>query len=71
MPTDHASAETRVLDLLAPGGLLDVEQIARQAHLTGRAARTAVTTLARRGWIASPKGAARWNITTLGLKAVR
>ncbi|MQY30864.1 hypothetical protein [Nocardia aurantia] len=67
----RAYPEEQVLRLLAPGGLLDSGQIARQAELTGHAARKAISTLARRGWIASPKGEARWSISTLGLKAVR
>ncbi|WP_063012235.1 MarR family transcriptional regulator [Nocardia nova] len=60
-------AESAVLEVLAPGGMLTARQITAQAHLTRWAARRAVGRLSARGlvwqvyrhaWSIAPRGRA-------------
>ncbi|MEG8177779.1 helix-turn-helix domain-containing protein [Nocardia terpenica] len=62
-------AETAVLGVLVPGGMLTVDQIAQQAQLTNWSARRAVTQLASRGLVMVTPHRARWSITPRGRAA--
>ncbi|WP_156769444.1 hypothetical protein [Nocardia sp. 852002-20019_SCH5090214] len=61
------TAETAVLNVLAPGGLLTLEQVAAQAHLTGRATRRTLGRLMARGLIGLAYHS-RWTITQQGVR---
>lgn len=62
-------AETAVLTVLAPGGLLTAAQITRDAQLTSWSARRAIGQLESRGLIMATPHAARWSITPRGRSA--
>lgn len=59
-------AETAVLTVLVPGGLLSAAQITRDAQLTSWSARRAIGQLESRGLIMATPRAARWSITPRG-----
>lgn len=63
------AAETAVLDVLAPGGLLSADQIMRQALLSSWSTRRAIGHLSSRGLIMPTLNRARWSITARGLAA--
>ncbi|MEG8182081.1 MarR family transcriptional regulator [Nocardia terpenica] len=63
-------AESEVLGVLAPGGLLTAGQIAAQAQLTSWAARRAIGQLESRGLIMANPYQARWSITPRGRNLV-
>ena len=65
----NTAAETAVLAVLAPGGLLTADQIIRQAELTGWSARRAIGQLESRGLIMALPHVARWSITPRGRTA--
>ncbi|MEC3918910.1 MarR family transcriptional regulator [Nocardia sp. CDC160] len=60
------AAEYAVLGVLAPGGLLTVDQLASNAGITTWAARAAVARLERRGLIVDAGRRGRWSITVRG-----
>lgn len=62
----RTDAESAVLGVLAPGGMLTAGQITTQAELTGWAARRAIGQLAARGLIVANAGKAQWSITARG-----
>lgn len=65
------TAETEVLSVLAPGGMLTAAQIAAQAQLTTWSARLEIGQLESRGLIAAVLHQARWSITPRGLTAAK
>ncbi|WP_330233126.1 hypothetical protein OHA40_12015 [Nocardia sp. NBC_00508] len=60
------TAESAVLAVLAPGGMLTAAQITRGAQLTGWSARRAIGQLESRGLIMAIPHASRWSITPRG-----
>ncbi|MEV0360200.1 hypothetical protein AB0H71_29505 [Nocardia sp. NPDC050697] len=66
-----SKAETAVLSVLAPGGMLTAAQIQRDAQLTGWGARRAIGQLESRGLIVAARYSARWSITPRGLARTR
>ncbi|ATL67873.1 hypothetical protein CRH09_18420 [Nocardia terpenica] len=60
------AAESAVLGVLAPGGLLTCSQITKQANLTSWTARRAIGQLSARGLIMHAPYQARWSITQRG-----
>ncbi|MEV4124910.1 helix-turn-helix domain-containing protein [Nocardia sp. NPDC049707] len=72
MPNNVEMTEPQaaVLAVLAPGGLLTVEQIARGGRLTPHQTRWAISVLRSRGLVA-PGGSrsSRYQISGLGLRA--
>ncbi|MBF6299141.1 MarR family transcriptional regulator [Nocardia amamiensis] len=60
------AAETAVLAVLAPGGMLTATQITQQAQLTGWSVRRAIGQLEGRGLIMCVPYASRWAITPRG-----
>ncbi|ATL65300.1 hypothetical protein [Nocardia terpenica] len=60
------AAESAVLNVLAPGGMLTAQQISNQAELTGWATRHAIEQLAQRGLIMPVAHRSRWSITARG-----
>ncbi|ATL70263.1 hypothetical protein CRH09_32840 [Nocardia terpenica] len=60
------AAESAVLGVLAPGGLLSANQITAQAQLTSWSARRAIRQLSARGLIMHAPYQARWSITQRG-----
>ncbi|WP_433621736.1 hypothetical protein [Nocardia sp. CA-120079] len=65
-----SAAETAVLDVLAPGGLLTAGQIMQQGQLTNWSARRAIGRLSDRGLIVTTPHRARWSITPRGRAAM-
>ncbi|MFI5783062.1 hypothetical protein [Nocardia sp. NPDC051570] len=63
-----AADDFRVLAVLAPGGTLTVDQLARAADLTTKKARDAVAALHLKGLVTS-NTSARWSITDIGQRA--
>lgn len=63
-------AESAVLGVLAPGGMLTRRQITEQAQLTSWSARRAIGRLCSRGLIMPTLNRARWSITARGLVAL-
>ncbi len=64
------AAALAVLGVLAPGGMLTVDQLARQTPLTKWTARQAVALLRAQGRIRACPGQARWSITPRGRAAL-
>ncbi|WP_067474035.1 hypothetical protein [Nocardia amamiensis] len=64
-------AETAVLAVLAPGGMLTAEQITRYAQLIEWNARRAIGRLESRGLIMATPYEARWSITPRGVAVAR
>ncbi len=60
------AAESAVLGVLAPGGLLSANQITVQAQLTSWSVRRAIRQLSARGLIVHAPYQARWSITQRG-----
>ncbi|WP_454198482.1 hypothetical protein [Nocardia sp. Marseille-Q1738] len=67
--TTGTAAETAVLSVLAPGGLLTTAQITRDAQLTEWSARRAIGQLESRGLIMATARGSRWSITPRGRAA--
>ncbi|NQE91461.1 hypothetical protein [Nocardia terpenica] len=65
------AAESAVLGVLTPGGLLTADQIMQQAQLTSWSARRAIKQLESRGLIMATPYQARWSITPRGQAAWR
>ncbi|WP_454195213.1 hypothetical protein [Nocardia sp. Marseille-Q1738] len=63
------AAETAILAVLAPGGMLTADQITRDAQLTEWSARRAIGQLESRGLIMATPHSARWSITPRGRSA--
>ncbi|MBF6175080.1 type IV toxin-antitoxin system AbiEi family antitoxin domain-containing protein [Nocardia blacklockiae] len=60
------AAQSLVLNILRPGGLLSAVQIQRQAHLTGWSTRTALSRLQARGLIVAIPHRGCWQISDRG-----
>lgn len=63
------AAETAILAVLAPGGMLTAEQISRSARLTRWSTHRAIGQLESRGLITATPYAPRWSITPRGRRA--
>lgn len=66
MRRPRTAADFAVLGVLAPGGLLTVEQLAQQARLTAWSVRSALLRLQSRGLIMDCRHRGRWTITQRG-----
>ncbi|MBF6465899.1 GntR family transcriptional regulator [Nocardia beijingensis] len=66
MRRPRTAADFAVLGVLAPGGLLTVEQLAQQARLTSWTVRSALLRLQSRGLIMDCQHRGRWAITPRG-----
>jgi predicted ArsR family transcriptional regulator len=64
--------ETRVLSVLAPGGQLTTDQIARDADISKAQARSGVLALHKRGFATDRAGMRRdaWTLTSSGARYV-
>ncbi len=63
------ATEVAVLSVLAPGGMLTVAQIGREASLTGWSTRYALASLDARGLVVSGRRG-RWQISLRGRAAL-
>ncbi len=66
MRRPRTAADFAVLGVLAPGGLLTVDQLAQQARLTAWSVRSALLRLQSRGLIMDCRHRGRWAITPRG-----
>lgn len=69
MGTNRA-ADTAVLNVLAPGGILTVDQVAAQSELTAWSTRRALSRLVARGLIVRLPHRACWSLAPRGVSAV-
>ncbi|WP_216896280.1 hypothetical protein [Nocardia alni] len=65
----NQAAQSAVLSLLRPGGLLSAAQIQRQAHLTGWSTRNTLARLQARGLIVANSCSGTWHISERGRAA--